>query len=447
MIAENATIPKMIAKLTIAVLLAFCLIWGCGQVASNNDDAVSVYSSSARFGFVISPPLPAGFSDLGTGWIRPHPGPFIWNSIESQEGTYDFSLADAGVELAQDAGLHIIGTIWPFSDWDQAVYTQEAWWQTSPGFRGELDPAQLPESRYKPNDFVAYGNFVQAVVERYDGDGVADMTGLRYGIKHWEVLNEPELRDEDLVFFRGYPGQTTAEAYLEILITSEAKIHEADPDAKVVLAGAAGAEDLTQELFGELFSLDQDSHFDIASTHSINNGETLTFDGYTSFLSQESISAPIWITEISFGSGDHGMTDAGETYISDEAQAEMLVRSYVYGFGLGLEKIFYTTYQEKHGMSERMASESLIDENGDKRSSYYALQTLIDKIDLFTTVEAIAESQYKFTVSGSPVYVLWGEVGLPAEISGEVTVTDISGTVATQEASQIVLSQRPIFVE
>lgn len=50
-------------------------------------------------------------------------------------------------------------------------------------------------SEYVVADEAAYTAWVTAAVERYDGDGVDDMPGLLAPIRHWEVDNEPDLKN------------------------------------------------------------------------------------------------------------------------------------------------------------------------------------------------------------------------------------------------------------
>ena len=83
----------------------------------------------------------------------------------------------------------------------------------------------------------------------------------------------------------------------------------------------------------------------------------------------------------------------------------------------------------------------------ERRPAYYALETLIEKIDCFTSVEKLADGRYKFVVENRPVYVLWGAGSVPSEITGTITVTDIYGSEALLDASQITLSDSPIFIE
>ena len=413
---------------------------GTTSSTTTSTTATTLFSSSSHFGFVTSGVSYSDIAALGTAWVRPHAGPFSWDIVQPEEGTYDFSEVDPEVQSAQASGLHILATIWPYATWDQAAYTQESWWEIASGFEEEL-----PLSRYKPNNFVAYGNFITALVERYDGDGFNDMPGLQYGIKYWEVLNEPEM-EGSLVFFRAISGETLPASYLEILITTEAMIKEADPTATILHGGTAGSAP-TDAFWGEVYNLGGSSYFDLANIHSINNGETNVLNSFNTLLSQNNVLNPVWMTELSFGSGNFGNADSGPTTLTDEEQAQMLVRSYAYGFGNGLQKIFYTTLQAESGMDASMQTEALIDISGSKRPIYYALQNMINKIESFSTVEVVATDQYRFTVSGNPVYLLWGSGTLPTEISGEVTVTDVTGGVSTKDASQITLTESPIFVE
>ena len=82
-----------------------------------------------------------------------------------------------------------------------------------------------------------------------------------------------------------------------------------------------------------------------------------------------------------------------------------------------------------------------------KEDTYYALQTIVDKIDYFDSIEKLEDGQYKFTVGRDVVYVLWGDKNLPDEITGQLKVTDVSGSESIVDASEVVLSESPIFVE
>ena len=52
-------------------------------------------------------------------WVRPHPGPFIWNHIESKKGNFFWDDVDQYVVYAQEHNQTILATIWPHANWDQ----------------------------------------------------------------------------------------------------------------------------------------------------------------------------------------------------------------------------------------------------------------------------------------------------------------------------------------
>ena len=43
-------------------------------------------------------------------WVRPHPGPFVWDMIENKKGKYNWRDADEYVVYAQDHNQIIIAT-------------------------------------------------------------------------------------------------------------------------------------------------------------------------------------------------------------------------------------------------------------------------------------------------------------------------------------------------
>ncbi len=54
-------------------------------------------------------------------WVRPHPGPFIWNGIEKEQGVFSWEEADKYVSYAQDHNQKTLATIWPHANWEQKL--------------------------------------------------------------------------------------------------------------------------------------------------------------------------------------------------------------------------------------------------------------------------------------------------------------------------------------
>ncbi len=410
------------------------------------DESLQEPSLSSHFGFVGNIAAVGNdesnyfrpFDELGIKWDRPHAGPFRWNLIEANKGTYDFSQTDLYVKQAQEHSLQVLATIWPFVEWDQEYWESQPGWQESRGFEREL-----PSSRYKPHDMSAYKEFVQAMVERYDGDAQNDMPGLQYPIKYWEVLNEPEtgLMGSDFSFFKG-----DAQDYLEVLRATSEAIRSADEDAIILNGGGTGGPG-SLEFWQEVLASGGWKYFDIGNTHSIcPPGDSVDQERNTEIwadlLAQCGL-GDLWVTEVQIGSGKI----AGQN-ISEEEQARQLVKEYVQGFADGADKIFYTFYiAMEPPPGQEVLDFALIDSQGNKKPAYHAMKTIIQKLDGFLEAQVMAEGQYKFMLDNKTIYVLWGPGNIPAEITGEVTVTDISGSEQRKLISDINLSDSPVFVE
>lgn len=262
-----------------------------------------------KFGFLGGHPGDTEFVlQTGAKWVRPHLGPFLWESMQSAAGeNYDFDTTDEMVERYQESGIGLLITLWPYAEWDLenrsdyadcAVSTQDE-------FLADIrdkDNMYLPLHRCNPYDWDAYSSWVSAVVERYDGDGKSDMPGLLYPIKHWEAMNEPDLSwegseviDTRLDFYQEGP-----EEYAELLKRTYEAIKAADQSAQVLIAGAAGGNESFLEFYRQVFSVDGiENYFDIANVHCISNDEYENYNvvPYSGLLTEFGIDKPIWVTE------------------------------------------------------------------------------------------------------------------------------------------------------
>lgn len=383
-------------------------------------------------------------------WDRPHPGPFIWGRIEPVKGQYHWDKVDEYVQRVQARGIANLATIWPFAEWDQIN------WGSVSDTPVIFEAMGLGRSRRKPYDMDAYKRCVSALVERYDGDGIDDMPGLEYPIKYWEASNEPSMQSGFCTFFNG-----SSEDYLEVLKATYQAVKEADAEAKVLHAGMAGVEPSTIPFWEPIFEQGS-SYFDIANIHSIGAGEEKAsrLEGYAAIvadylmrnvvefkklLSECGIDKPIWVTEtqIPYYVGE---TVSGGDVLLDK-HAVVFAKIYVIAFACGADKVFYTSFRPPPSAPPQLKQAALIDENGERMPAYYALKTLISKLDKFTSAEKLAEGQYRFTVEGKTIYVLWGSGKIPTEMTGEVLVTNIYGEETRMNSSAISLTESPIFVE
>jgi len=372
---------------------------------------------------------PKAAKALNIKWLRPHPGNAVWDTLEPEQGTFEWTKLDRVVKKAQKKDLQLLITIWPYADWDQESCHKNS--KDAVGFEYEL-----PLKRDVPCDFTAYQNFLTKLVERYDGDGLDDMDNLEYGIKYWEILNEPEFNEGDLVFFQG-----TANDYYKILKNSYQAIKAADENSKVVLAGMASTWETSEEFWQKVFAKDSKLYFDIGNMHSITS-QNPSFNAryYKNLLAQNNINKPFWVTEVQLD-----MDDGLEAEEAEREQAADLVRGYVKAFKAGAKKIYYTIYEADAGSN---FAESALLFNGNKKPLYYALETLIDKVDNYSHLTKIAENQYRFKIKNKFIYVLWGNGSVPEALINEtVKVTDILGNKSTLSGNDLSLTDEPIYVE
>lgn len=267
-------------------------------------------------------------SVAGAAWTRPHPGPFDWGMIEKSQGTFDFSQTDAYVLAAQDRGIRILATVWPFAQWDQqdrpecqVSTTDQFYPKTTPdgGTHG------ITPWRCKPSNMAAYRTFLGKLVDRYDGNGVNDMPGLAVPVTHWEVANEPDLRaSPDLTFFIGSEAD-----YLGLLQASYETIKNTCAECQVVHGGAAGSHQEAIAFWDTVFRLGGGQYFDVANVHYIASGEhgTMNTAPFKSLLDTYGINKPLWVTEAQFPN-----------------TASDVVGQTRGAFAAGAERIFYVSF-------------------------------------------------------------------------------------------------------
>jgi len=157
-------------------------------------------------------------TQAGTYWVRRNA--VLWSSVESTEGTYNWSGMvglESELQNASSKGIQVI----------LIVRSTPAWAQKVPGsFCGPI----------KAEKFAAFATFMHDLVARYSVPP--------YNIKYWELWNEPDV-DPSLVpadsVFGCWGDQTDAyyggEDYAEMLKAAYPQIKAADPQAQVLVGG------------------------------------------------------------------------------------------------------------------------------------------------------------------------------------------------------------------
>ena len=221
-------------------------------------------------------------------WVRPHPGPFIWNGIEKEQGVFSWEETDKYVTYAQKHNQKTLATIWPHANWEQKSCKR----------RKASSPFGRKFTKYlsKPCSMDNYKIFLTKLVDRYDGDGKNDMPGLTKPIKHWQIMNEPEFK----MFFKGKEDE-----FVEIFNFSSELIRSKQKDSVIVMAGAAGMFPENKRFWKSALPKIKD-YFDIAAIHHITPPDgkcdkELWVDEFSSLLKDLNINKPIWVTEAMMG--------------------------------------------------------------------------------------------------------------------------------------------------
>ncbi|HXF61077.1 MAG TPA: cellulase family glycosylhydrolase [Caldilineaceae bacterium] len=295
----------------------------CAGAKSATIFGLQVYGSSGRNASYFST-----LQNSGASWVRV---PVMWEDIEPNDVTpsqYQWAAVDNALLGARDACLNLIATI------DHA-----------PGWAAFYPRAPLFAHAY--GDFA---EFVGALVERYDGDGVSDSP---YGmvVNHWEFYNEPDLGPQ--------PSGATAwgnagAQYAQMLRTIYPVVKAANPQAQVVFGGIAydffdvNDGPFVQSFLEDVLKAGGGDYFDIMNFHyypafrkawyryenSANEGTGLV--GKTTaireLLHQYGLNKPVVITEAGWHNNDHE-----ELPSSDEDQSRYVVQFFAQSKALDLE--------------------------------------------------------------------------------------------------------------
>lgn len=337
------------------------------------------------------------------------------------------------------------------------------------------DSAYAKAHTYAPLDKESYAAFVRAAVERYNGDGVNDMPGLRSPIKFWQVENEPSAQD---------PA-----GFAELVRLSYQAIKSADPEAQVLLGGATGfgpVDNYLREFDQRFLPLIQamgGRYFDIFDFHYYGNASG-EYQGYREIVEhvRKSLAAnglprdvEIWVTETAtYTDQPRSAPDRTFAEQSEAQQAADLLKRHVLALAAGVKKVFWCWGVVDGFMNDNGFFDftGLIRKDGRKKLAFHTYGLMTEKLR-HADLERIALVQaqdgfhlYKVPrTHGSVVYVAWhdgtpGTVSLPVEQLGGLqrvlltpALANASGAVASarlrakQGALQLDLSQGPVFLE
>ncbi len=416
----------------------------------------------------------------GVSWTREE---LVWSLIEPNQNDLR-PIYDASLRLAAQKGFGIIGML---------LTTPE--WARDPSCRPQRETYWCP-----PTDANTYARFAAWMVERYDGDGFQDTAGSPR-IAAWELWNEPN--DAGNWADIGADGDARKRRYGELMIAAYAAIKAADPTATVLIGGtylfdqgcAGGICDGINFLSGPggvFRQLPQARQaFDVFATHpyatptapdALGIPRIVLIEGTTRAARGWLASAPIgrpdaqlWITELGWCTTPGNCP--GILPVSEEQQANYLIRSMVIAQQNGAEHVSWFQFEDAFNDPNRLAGNAAIvrDYNGQTyplKPAYVAYRTLATQLrdaavvgvgpvhtHQFDPSQPYTNSggtyDYRYRRGTTIIDVLWRpndttQVSFPVTPGQPITLVDRDGArtalVPSRGAVQLTLSERPIIL-
>lgn len=417
------------------------VLYPAGAALQGGPLRLGVTDASRNFPFDLPPALRrsqaelAVLDDVRWGHIEPDPPQ---SGLHIYQWDEERAALDTRVRTYQQAGFELIMVLRAWNTWARA--------SAPAGGAAAAAASTPPRPEYSP----AYAAWVQAVVERYDGDGLDDFPGLVDvdGDGHPDPVRHYQIETESATgaWWQGNAAATAAADYIALLRAAAAAARAADADVRILVAGApaidmlddfpsaADLEDIVSninpEVCGGLVALSQvlaaSDAYDLATAHSMADYSGLaTLADWMATLAGRPVE--VWITGASSApalTGDpqeirvhplfpttgeelwsslenaaHPQHQAVESWYRTE-QSRLAFKKWVfaafYGFGalaLGLEQDRPTL--EPAGLGQRdLAFQGLLDDAGAgvpaSRPAISALALAQAQLGGYTSVQSLA---------------------------------------------------------
>ncbi|NOZ71458.1 MAG: hypothetical protein GXP38_06015 [Chloroflexi bacterium] len=168
----------------------------------------------------------AVLDDVRWGFIEPQAPQ---QGVHLYEWDNETAALDTRVQAYQQAGFQLIMVLRAWNPWARVAAPQ--------GGQAAATASTPPQADYLDD----YAAWVQALVERYDGDGVDDFPGLvdvdgdgqPDPVLHYQI----EFEAVSGVWWQGTSAETTVSDYLSLLRTAATAARTANPQVKMIVAG------------------------------------------------------------------------------------------------------------------------------------------------------------------------------------------------------------------
>ncbi len=343
-------------------------------------------------------------NDLGVYWMEPSAiWGFNWNLIQSRNadgslGAFDWERYDRLVRHVQSYNIHISAKIHAGEPASGEHFTS----------RKNVIPAL-------PSDMVGYRAFVRAVVERYNGDGMNDMPGLKYPIKFWKIEDEVMAH----IYWRG-----TGADYAALLVEAYAVIKEVDPDAAVICSmvrgypGLGDPRECMLSFYDALEKLGRGRCYDVMDQHWMVTDPDVP--KHMQYRQIEELMKDVNATAASHGfePAPFVALETAGLVTSDENLASDLIKRYIFALSCGVRQIFWSGIKSAPGnapgsVRDKFSETTIMRADGEKKPAYLAFKKMVevfDGSDWSLTQRPVLDDNLclvRFLRNGSPVWAAW----------------------------------------
>ncbi len=344
-----------------------------------------------------------------------------WKIVEPKEDEWHFEYSDSA--FFNPFGITPLPTLYTYFVGLDTVGLQVPWKACSAAACG-----------WQPADSTASKKYVQKVIGRY-----------KAVTKYWELSNE-------LDGHRKKPYGLSIIDYARFLEMNYRWVKEADPQAKLLIAGLSGTYGLPLGEYSWLrgiLNAGAGNSFDILSYHDYNSWWTLPehVEMIHSVLQEYGVdNKPFWVTECSVSSM---RTNISPKYSTPREQAADVWRRTAVLFASGVEKFFWHPFWS--GAARPWIEFGVVDSTGKRKQSFHSFKLLIQEIDTFATAEKLSFGEvnndnenggngvwavkFNFT-DGSSKYVLWS----PDDSSYELNISGFNAVEVTETVPSYVSS-------
>jgi hypothetical protein len=359
----------------LVVVLAVALVGGLAASlisGSGSGAATTIATQSRFFGIVQGIRLDQrDFQMMRSTGIKTDRFLLFWQSVQPQEGSFDWGPTDALVGAFASHGIRPFPTVSGNPEWVPGVAARP--------------PLDSPEAEQ------AWQDFLKALVDRYGPDGSywSHAYQKQYGadavpmpITAWQVWNEPNLS-------KYFAPQPSAPEYAHLVDISRKAIKGEDPDAQIVLAGMPGNGDVNAwDFLDELYAQPGfGSSFDVAALHPY--GRNIAEVGKqiqkvrAAMNDNGGRTTPLWITELGWGSGRPDKFGLSKGPVG---QARLLTASFKLILNRrkawNVQRLFWFDWRDPStataGKCSFCASAGLLNYDRTRKPAYYAFRRFLN---------------------------------------------------------------------